>query len=447
MAEPLRRWLAVAAGLLHDAARRVMPPRRRRRPDRRLAPRPLPAHLASAMLLWLSSRAALTSWPERVAALERPGKPEPAEPMDRRLAALAGDVERLGPEAVAAALDRELRRRADGVSRRARRLSPPSLPPRRAARAGALARGAARLLDYGAPRWNGAGPAVLIVPSLINRYTILDLLRERSFARHLAAAGLRPLVLDWGEPGAAERDFTLERLHRRAARRGRRRRRGLAGGPVAVCGYCMGGLLALALALRRPADVACLALLATPWDFHAERRDPGAAPRRAGRIVCRCFGGGSAPLPVSVIQSLFAGARPVSGGAQIHPLRRARSGRRRGEELRRARGLDQRRRAAGAPVALECAHSWYRDNDPARGAWHVAGQPVRPEEVDGADPRRAAEPRPHRAAALGRAARRRDPRRERAAAALRPYRDDGLGRRRRQAVWQPIAEWLKAQFA
>ncbi len=34
----------------------------------------------------------------------------------------------------------------------------------------------------------------------------------------------------------------------------------------------MGGLLALALALRQPADIACLALLATPWDFHAERQ-------------------------------------------------------------------------------------------------------------------------------------------------------------------------------
>ena len=58
--------------------------------------------------------------------------------------------------------------------------------------------GAARLLDYGR---GAAVPAVLIVPSLINRHYILDLLRERSFVRYLAAQGLRPLVLDWGEPG------------------------------------------------------------------------------------------------------------------------------------------------------------------------------------------------------------------------------------------------------
>ena len=35
----------------------------------------------------------------------------------------------------------------------------------------------------------------------------------------------------------------------------------------------MGGLLALALALRRQAEIGCLALLATPWDFHAGRAE------------------------------------------------------------------------------------------------------------------------------------------------------------------------------
>jgi len=45
------------------------------------------------------------------------------------------------------------------------------------------------------------GKTVLVIPSLINRHYILDLLSERSFVRFLRAAGLRPLVIDWGEPG------------------------------------------------------------------------------------------------------------------------------------------------------------------------------------------------------------------------------------------------------
>ena len=80
-----------------------------RGPDRRLAPRPLPPHLVSASLLWLSSRAALMSltngWP-----LSK----TPETSSEDGLAALVGDaLARLGREAVAVVLDRELRRRAD----------------------------------------------------------------------------------------------------------------------------------------------------------------------------------------------------------------------------------------------------------------------------------------------------------------------------------------------
>ena len=38
--------------------------------------------------------------------------------------------------------------------------------------------------------------------------------------------------------------------------------------PVLI-GYCLGGLLAAGLAASRQRDLAGLALLATPWDFHA----------------------------------------------------------------------------------------------------------------------------------------------------------------------------------
>src|SRR5690242_11232029 len=76
--------------------------------DRRLAPRPLPLHLASASLLWLSSRAALTSLANGWPLSKRPGNLS-----GDGLAALVGDVARLGREAVAEALDRELRHRAD----------------------------------------------------------------------------------------------------------------------------------------------------------------------------------------------------------------------------------------------------------------------------------------------------------------------------------------------
>src|SRR5207237_553593 len=163
----------------------------------------------------------------------------------------------------------------------------------------------ARLLDYG----SGGEPAVLVIPSLINRYYVLDLLPERSFLRHLAEQGLRPLVLDWGEPGAAERDYTLTDYIAGPLDAAAATARQLSGAPIAILGYCMGGLLALALALRRPADVACLALLATPWDFHAEQP---AQAQLVGELAqwLPVFLDGADPLPVVVIQMLFLALDP-----------------------------------------------------------------------------------------------------------------------------------------
>jgi polyhydroxyalkanoate synthase len=400
-------------------------------PDRRLMPRPLPAHLASAMLLWLSSRAALTSLPS--------GSPLSKAEGDR-FAALRAEVERLGADEVLAALDREVSRRADGF---AAGLAAYRRHPfrRSAARVRVVWRqGAVRLLDYG----RGGGPAVLVVPSLINRYYVLDLLPGRSFLHHLAKQGLRPLVVDWGEPGAVERDFTLSDYIAGPLDAAAAKARELAGAPIAVLGYCMGGLLALALTLRRPADVACLALLATPWDFHAERP---AQAKLLGELAqwLPVFFGAAEPLPVAVIQMLFLALDPFLAE----------------RKFLRFGTLDPAGAAArgfvaledwindGVPlahqVALECAGSWYRDNAPARGIWQVDGHPVRPGDVAVPSlvvlPRRDRIVPPRSAAPLASAI-------PGAGALCPPFGHIGMmaSAEAPEAVWQPIADWLRARL-
>src|SRR5262249_9408490 len=135
------------------------------------------------------------------------------------------------------------------------------------------------------------------------------LLEERSFARYLAAAGLRPFLLDWQAPGEAERGFDLadyilgrlsDALDAVIAASGAR--------PV-LLGYCMGGTLAVGLAAARGKDLAGLALLAAPWDFHAER------PEQA-RLLAALLPGfepmltALGELPVDAIQALFAALDP-----------------------------------------------------------------------------------------------------------------------------------------
>ena len=68
--------------------------------------------------------------------------------------------------------------------------------------------GGSRLLNFSADAAPQA-PTLLLVPSLVNRASLLDLAPGRSMARFLAGQGLRVLLLDWGWPGETERSFSL----------------------------------------------------------------------------------------------------------------------------------------------------------------------------------------------------------------------------------------------
>jgi poly(3-hydroxyalkanoate) synthetase len=236
--------------------------------------------------------------------------------------------------------------------------------------------GGSRLLDY---TTDGAGPLMLVIPSLINRATILDLMPGKSLMRYLAAEGLQPLLLDWGTPGPTERRFTLTdyvagRLERALATIGR---------PVILVGYCMGGLLALAAALRRPDLVRGLALLATPWDFHAPDADR-ARGLAALLPALEPAMGATGALATDLLQMLFTCLDPFETPAKYRNFAR----------------LDQAGAAArlfvaiedwlndgiplAAPVARACLGEWYGENATAEGDWAIAGAPV--------DPRRLAHP-------------------------------------------------------
>lgn len=234
--------------------------------------------------------------------------------------------------------------------------------------------GGTRLLDYGPP----GGVPLLAVPSLINRAYILDLAPGRSLMRHLAGRGLRPLLVDWGAPGAFERRMTLDGyvMERLTAALAVARQAG--GAPPLLLGYCMGGLLATALAARRPGEIAGLALLATPWDFHAGATTP---PLRALLAAAARAGGLLGGLPVALMQSLFAGVDPFAVARKFAAF---------GEldpESPQARSFvaieDWLNDGVplGAEVAQDCLLGWYGENRPARGRWRIGGQAVAPQRI------------------------------------------------------------------
>jgi poly[(R)-3-hydroxyalkanoate] polymerase subunit PhaC len=191
--------------------------------------------------------------------------------------------------------------------------------------------GCSRLLDYGgAPEaTNPGGPPVLFVPSLINRAYILDLAPGRSLLRWLAAQGHRPMLMDWGSPGRAEAGFDLEAYGARRLVPALVRVRELAGGPVPLVGYCMGGTLAVGLAARAPYDISGLVVVGAPWDFASTRGIAGGframiraeGPARAERLL-DSLGEAFGMVPVSLFQMLFALINPLQAALKFQKLAR-----------------------------------------------------------------------------------------------------------------------------
>jgi polyhydroxyalkanoate synthase len=346
---------------------------------KRIGPRPLPLHLWMAATALASSSAALrsSSAPSQHSGAAASGSGGPGP-----------DGDGIGPKALASAafadaLDAAARARLDafltGVETYRAHPYRRDLPPPPAIwRAGTT-----RLLDYGANQPRDALP-VLFVPSLINRSYILDLAPGRSLLRWLAEEGangrpLRPLLLDWDEPGEEERAFDLTGYI--AGRLEPALQAVAAEGPRPIlAGYCMGGLLALAAAVRRPELVSGLALLATPWDFHA---DQGEHARLLGQLwpVAAPLFDALGVVPVDALQCLFLaldpllGLRKFAGFAALDPE---------GDKAREFVALEDWIND-GVPlasrVAGECFVQWYGENRPAAGQWQVGRVPVRPQDV------------------------------------------------------------------
>ena len=118
---------------------------------------------------------------------------------------------------------------------------------------------------------------VVIVYGLIGRYTMADLQPDRSLVRSLLAKGVDVWVIDWGNPGRAERWLTMDdyvddyihgAVQRICEETGHK--------SVSLFGICEGGVFATCYAALHPDRVKNLVLTITPIDFHADVDDPAA---------------------------------------------------------------------------------------------------------------------------------------------------------------------------
>lgn len=297
--------------------------------------------------------------------------------------------------------------------------------------------GTTKLYDYGGPDKNNGAP-LLVIPSLVNRAYILDLLPEKSFMRYLSSHGFRPLLVDWGEPAAAEKDFGLsDYVQQRLL-------------PIydfvqqkyntpSLIGYCMGGNLAFALASLVQQKPTSLVLMATPWDFHAQGM-PKFTHVMADQLLTMVKHTGE--LSVDWLQGFFTALDPFGS---VEKFMRFAEKDMDGASARMFVALEDWL-SDGVPltqqVAEDTMRGWYAENAPMRGGWKIMGQNMLPESIK--MPTLAVLPQADRivspASSLALAGR------IPGALSLSPHLGHigmMVSRDSEKLVWEPVAAWLK----
>lgn len=114
---------------------------------------------------------------------------------------------------------------------------------------------------------------VLLVPSMINRWYVLDLREGASVATALSAGTpWDTFLFDWGIPEDEDRFLSWDDVVAKLDRVVKRVLRTTGASKVAIVGYCMGATLSSIYTALHPERVAALVNLAGPIDFsHAGR--------------------------------------------------------------------------------------------------------------------------------------------------------------------------------
>ena len=219
---------------------------------------------------------------------------------------------------------------------------------------------------------------ILMVPSLINRWYVLDLGPGRSLIEWLVAQGHIVYCIDWGTPGAEDRFLTWDDIAGRYLGRAVR----IAAketGETHVLGYCMGGTMATAYVASHPEGVASLLALAAPVDFaHAGIMATWTrTPSFDVRALIDAFGN----VPWQLLAASFSMLRPtMSAGKAVSLLDRAWD-----DEF--LEGFLATERWGNDNVAFpgECYARYitelYRDNRLVAGTFSVLGKPARLEAI------------------------------------------------------------------
>lgn len=231
--------------------------------------------------------------------------------------------------------------------------------------------GRARVLDYGLD----GGRPVLFIPSLINPPYVLDLSEQNSFLRWLATQRIRPLLIDWGDPGDESKALSLsdhvETLLAPIIDQ--------LGPDITVAGYCLGGTMAIAAAAIRP--VAGLALIAAPWRFSGYPED-----RRQGLVSIwtsgRPLAEGLGTFPMEMLQSAFWRLDPMRTLSKYADFGEMEPESAAADAFVLLEDWANEGPPLPVPTARELVEDMFGADLPGTGQWKIAGQTIDPALLD-----------------------------------------------------------------
>ncbi len=127
-----------------------------------------------------------------------------------------------------------------------------------------------KLLRYRArPEGLAYQTPMLLVPSLINRHYVLDLMPGKSFAEFMVKRGFDVYCIDWGTPGDEDRFVTFDDVvDRWLGRAIRVVAKTVPHEKVHLLGYCMGGTLTAIHGAVHPEHIGSMVALAAPVRFN-----------------------------------------------------------------------------------------------------------------------------------------------------------------------------------
>jgi polyhydroxyalkanoate synthase subunit PhaC len=222
-------------------------------------------------------------------------------------------------------------------------------------------------------------PTMLWIPSLINRYYILDMNHELSLLQFLAAQGINVYVIDWHHPLPVYAQMRTEQYMLQFLAPLVDELSAIHAQSIHLAGYCIGGMMALAYAQLHPEYVASLCLIATPWDFsHMKAITQN-------------------PLCANVVQRALDMPTPLLHGAYINWLFYLMD-----TEKFKQKYADFALMELGSPAyqrfieveywvndcvsltrafAEQCLVDWVQDNHTMRGKWNINQQIISPEKI------------------------------------------------------------------